>query len=152
MPTCATPWTRRSPRIFESNVGWVRRLCAVTHQMSRSVFLLCCLWCVCLCGFVGCAALIHPTLGITMAVKLDDYRELLESINPTLRDSLAANFTEAARIMSPAGLHNYLEGARALSQLGRGNDLVASYIEEMPAVVKEAGEDVIKDCVNAALK
>src|SRR3569833_938963 len=87
-----------------------------------------------------------------MAVKLDDNRELLESINPTLRDSLAANFTEAARIMSPAGLHNYLEGARALSQLGRGNDLVASYIEEMPAVVKEAGEDVIKDCVNAALK
>src|SRR3569833_2672660 len=87
-----------------------------------------------------------------MAVKLDDNRELLESINPTLRDSLAANFTEAARIMSPAGLHNYLEGARALSQLGRGNDLVASYIEEMPAVVKEAGKNVIKDCVNAALK
>lgn len=87
-----------------------------------------------------------------MAVKLDDYRELLESINPSLRDTLSANVTEAARLMSPAGLHNYLEGARSLSRLGRGNDLVVSYIEEMPAVVKEAGEDIIKDCVNAALK
>lgn len=87
-----------------------------------------------------------------MAVKLDDYRELLESINPTLHDSLTANFTEAARLMSPAGLHNYLEGARALSQLGRGTDLVNTYIEEMPVVVKETGEDIIKDCVNAALK
>ena len=87
-----------------------------------------------------------------MAVKLDDYRELLEGINPTLRDSLTANFTEAARVMSPAALHNYLEGARALSQLGRGNDLVVSYLDEMPAVVKDAGEDVLMDCINAALK
>src|SRR3569623_1026066 len=52
---------------------------------------------------------------VTMAVKLDDYRELLEGINPTLRASLTANFTEAARVMSPAALHNYLEGARAVS-------------------------------------
>ncbi len=87
-----------------------------------------------------------------MSVKLDEYREQLEEINPALHDTLAANFAEARRVMSPAGLHNYLEGARALSQLGRGNDLIVSYIESMPAVAKEAGEDVIQDCVNAALK
>ncbi|HKJ21466.1 MAG TPA: VWA domain-containing protein, partial [Gammaproteobacteria bacterium] len=87
-----------------------------------------------------------------MIVKLDEYREQLEGINPALHDTLAANFAEASRVMSPAGLHNYLEGARALSQLGRGNDLIISYIESMPAVVKETGEDVIQDCVNAALK
>jgi len=87
-----------------------------------------------------------------MSVKLDDYREQLEGINPALHDTLAANFAEASRVMSPGGLHNYLEGARGLSQLGRGNDLIVSYIESMPAVVKETGEDVIQDCVNAALK
>ncbi len=86
-----------------------------------------------------------------MAVKLDDYRELLEGINPTLHDTLEANFSEAARVMSPQGLHNYLEGTRALSQLGRGTDLIASYLENMPAVVKECGEEVIGDSVNAAL-
>jgi nitric oxide reductase NorD protein len=87
-----------------------------------------------------------------MSVKLDDYREQLEGIDPALHATLAANFTEATRVMSPAGLHNYLEGARALSQLGRGTDLITSYLESMPAVAKEASEDIIKDCVNAALK
>ena len=87
-----------------------------------------------------------------MSVKLDDYREQLEGIDPALHGTLASNFADATRVMSPAGLHNYMEGARALSQLGRGNDLIVSYIESMPAVAKEAGEDVIDDCVNAALK
>ena len=87
-----------------------------------------------------------------MNVNLDDYRKQLEGISPALLDTLAANFAEAGRMMSPAGLHKYLEGARALSQLGRGNDLIASYIEAMPLLVKEAGEDVIADCVNAGLK
>jgi nitric oxide reductase NorD protein len=87
-----------------------------------------------------------------MSVKLDDYRGQLEGIDPALHATLAANFAEATRVMSPAGLHNYLEGARALSQLGRGNDLIVSYLESMPAVAKEAGEGTIKDCVNAALK
>ncbi len=87
-----------------------------------------------------------------MSVKLDDYRELLEGINPALRDTLEANFTEAARVMSPQGLHHYLEGARGLSQLGRGTDLIESYLANMPAVVKECGEEIISDMVNAALK
>lgn len=87
-----------------------------------------------------------------MSVKLDDYREQLAGIDPALHSTLASNFADATRVMSPAGLHNYLEGARALSQLGRGTDLIVSYIESMPAVAKEAGEDVIQDCVNAALK
>ena len=87
-----------------------------------------------------------------MSVKLDDYRELLEGINPALHDTLEANFAEAARVMSPQGLHNYLEGARALSQLGRGTDLIESYLENMPAVVKECGEGALVEAVNAALK
>ena len=71
-----------------------------------------------------------------MSVKLDDYREQLAGINPALHDTLAANFAEATRVMSPAGLHHYLEGARALTQLGRGNDLITSYLASLPAVVK----------------
>jgi len=87
-----------------------------------------------------------------MSVNLDDYRELLEGISPASHDSLAANFSEATRVMSPTGLHRYLEGARVLSQLGRGDDLIISYLESLPAVAKEAGEDVVTDCVNGALK
>lgn len=87
-----------------------------------------------------------------MSVQLDDYRELLEDIDPHVHDTLESSFAEAARVMSPRGLANYLEGARGLCQLGRGNDLVIEYIQEMPAVAKEVGDDVIVDCVTHAMK
>lgn len=87
-----------------------------------------------------------------MSVNLDDYRELLEKISPEVHDILAASVAEAAQVMSPRGLHNYLEGARALSELGRGTDLVVSYLQAMPMVVKEVGEDIIGDVLGAAFK
>lgn len=87
-----------------------------------------------------------------MTIKLDDYREWLEEADTHIRDTLDASFAEAARVMSPAGLTHYLEGARALSELGRGTDLVVSYLQEMPDVVKEVGEDIINDCSTAAMK
>ncbi len=87
-----------------------------------------------------------------MTIDLKDYQTQLEQLDPHVRDTLAASFAEAARVMSPQGLHNWLEGTKGLSQLGRGNDLVITYIQSMPAVVKEVGEDVIKDCIISAMK
>ncbi|BAV34698.1 von Willebrand factor A [Sulfuricaulis limicola] len=87
-----------------------------------------------------------------MSINLDEYKDQLEQLDPHVRDTLAASFHEAARVMSPQGLHNWLEGAKGLSQLGRGNDLVVTYIQSMPAVVKDVGEDVITDCITAAMK
>ena len=87
-----------------------------------------------------------------MSLNLDDYRELLEGVAPELRDTLEGTFHEAARVMSPSGLQDYLEGARGLASLRRGPDLLVSYLEEMPLVVKEVGEDVIRDAIGAAMK
>ena len=87
-----------------------------------------------------------------MSIELEDYREALEGLAPELRETLEGNFREAARVMSPAGLERYLDGARGLASLGRGKELVISYLEEMPQVVRECGEDIIGDCINAALK
>jgi nitric oxide reductase NorD protein len=87
-----------------------------------------------------------------VTVSLEDYRDFLEEADPHVRDTLAASFAEAARLMSPLGLHNYLEGAKALCGLGRGKDLVVSFLQEMPAVVKEVGEDILKDCVTESMK
>ncbi len=86
------------------------------------------------------------------SVKLEDYSEFLEEAVPEVKDVLEATFQEAARIMSPAGLSDYLDGARALSNLRRGHDLVITYLQEMPLVVKECGEDIISDCITAAMK
>jgi nitric oxide reductase NorD protein len=87
-----------------------------------------------------------------MSVNLDDYRESLEQAAPELKDTLDATFHEAARCMSPQGLSDYLEGAKGLASLGRGPRLVASFLDEMPVVVKECGDDIIRDCINAAMK
>jgi len=87
-----------------------------------------------------------------MTINLDDYKDYLEAAEARVRDTLQESFSEAARVMSPQALHNWLEGAKGLSQLGRGSELVATYIQAMPAVVKEVGEDVLKDCIISAMK
>ncbi|VAW83013.1 Rubisco activation protein CbbO [hydrothermal vent metagenome] len=86
------------------------------------------------------------------SIKLEEYSEFLEQAAPEVKDVLDSTFHDAARIMSPAGLSDYLNGAKALSNLGRGHDLVITYIQEMPLVAKECGEDIIPDCISAAMK
>ena len=87
-----------------------------------------------------------------MTIKLEDYAGCLEKAAPEVVDTLEATFHDAARVMSTEGLHDYMEGAKGLCNLGRGHDVVLSFLEEMPAVVQECGEDVIRDCIEAAFK
>jgi nitric oxide reductase NorD protein len=87
-----------------------------------------------------------------MTIKLDEYRDCLEKAAPEVKDTLEGTFHEAARLMSAAGLQDYMEGGKGLCSLGRGHDLVISYLEQMPLVAKEVGEDVIRDCIGAAMK
>jgi len=87
-----------------------------------------------------------------MAIKLEDYEEYLEGVAPEIRDVLEGTFSEASHVMSPTGLRDYLEGAKALANLGRGSDMVICYLQEMPLVAKECGEDIITDCIAAAMK
>jgi len=87
-----------------------------------------------------------------MSIKLEDYEAFLSDSAPEIRDVLEATFHEAAKIMSPTGLEAYMDGAKALSNLGRGSGLVTTYLQEMPLVVKECGEDIIDDCITAAMK
>ncbi len=87
-----------------------------------------------------------------MSLHLDDYREALEALKPEVKSTLEASFQEASRVMSPGGLRHYIEGARALSELGRGSELVVGYIQQMPGVVREVGEDIIPDTVTQVMK
>ncbi|MVF22125.1 nitric oxide reductase activation protein NorD [Methylocaldum sp. BRCS4] len=87
-----------------------------------------------------------------MSINLEDYREYLERVEPHIKDTLEASFHEAGRVMSPGGLRNYIEGARVLSELGRGSELVVSYIQEMPLVAKEVGDEIIPDVVTSVMK
>lgn len=85
-------------------------------------------------------------------ILLEDYSEFLEKIAPEVKNVLDHTFADAARVISPAGLKDYLDGAKSLCNLGRGNDLVITYLEVMPQIAKECGEDIIPDCVTASMK
>jgi hypothetical protein len=87
-----------------------------------------------------------------MTINLKDYEDCIKDAAPEVVAVLESSFQEASRVMSPAGLQQYMEGGKGLCNLGRGTDLVITYLQEMPLVVKEVGEDVIGDCINAALK
>lgn len=87
-----------------------------------------------------------------MSINLDDYREAFAGGPEGFESTLETCFHEAARTLSSQGLSDYMEGARGLAQLGRGYDLVSAWLENIPEVVKECGEDVIRDCLGSAMK
>jgi nitric oxide reductase NorD protein len=86
-----------------------------------------------------------------MSIKLEDYAELLEDLSPHSREALEANWHEATKVFSPRGLDNYLKGVSAIRGLGRGDTLVETWIEQVPMVAKEVGEDVVADLATASL-
>ena len=86
-----------------------------------------------------------------MAIHIEEYREILEDLPHDAHEVLTAAWHEAARVFSSRGLDNYLKGAVALHHLGRGEDLVVTYIQEMPEVARAIGEDVLPDVVNFLL-
>jgi hypothetical protein len=86
-----------------------------------------------------------------MAIHLEEYQELLEDLPSNAQEVLQASWNEAARVFSARGLDNYIKGAVALHNLGRGDELVVTYIQEMPEVSRAIGEDVLPDVVNFLL-
>lgn len=86
------------------------------------------------------------------SVDFSDYVQCLDEGDHEHLDALESSFHEAQRVMSARGQQNYLEGMRAMCTMGRGQDLVLTYVQEMPRVAKEVGEDVIPDIVEAMMK
>ncbi|MCB1984406.1 MAG: nitric oxide reductase activation protein NorD [Burkholderiales bacterium] len=86
-----------------------------------------------------------------MSIHLDDYKELLENLEPESTALLKNAWPEAVKVFSPRGLDNYLKGVSALRNLGRGRSLVDCWIDEIPQVAKEIGEDVIVELATSVL-
>jgi len=86
-----------------------------------------------------------------MAIHLEEYQELLNDLPSESQEVLRAAWNEAARVFSARGLDNFLKGALALHNLGRGEELVVTFIQEMPQVARAIGEDVLPDVVNFLL-
>jgi hypothetical protein len=87
-----------------------------------------------------------------VSINLEDYQELLDSLSPELQDSLHASWHEATKVFSARGLSNYMTGCAALKNLGKGDSLLATWIDHAPMVAKEIGEDAVPDLVQTALE
>ncbi|MHB1235933.1 MAG: VWA domain-containing protein [Gallionella sp.] len=88
-----------------------------------------------------------------MAVELEKYQDILDELGEHAGEVLRASWGEAARVFSSRGIEKYyLEGATGLKSLGRGTDLVASFIQSAPTVARELGEDAVSDMLAATIK
>lgn len=86
-----------------------------------------------------------------MSINLEDYEGVLGELSENSRQILQSSWHDAARVFSPAGLEHYLQGARSLRGLGRGCELVATYIQNAPNIARALGEDVVPDMVHNAM-
>ncbi|MBX6419811.1 MAG: nitric oxide reductase activation protein NorD [Nevskia sp.] len=86
-----------------------------------------------------------------MAIHLEEFQDLLDELPGGAQDYLRASWNDAARAFSARGLDHLLKGAVALHELGRGEELVVSFLQSMPEVARAIGEDVLPDLVNFLL-
>jgi hypothetical protein len=87
-----------------------------------------------------------------MHPELAEYLQCIDPDDLGNLEAVEASWLEAQRIMSPQGLENYLVGIKAMCTLGKGQDLVLTYVQEMPVVAKEVGEDIVPDTIEAIMK
>jgi hypothetical protein len=87
-----------------------------------------------------------------MSIDFSEYVACLDENEHEHTEALDSSYHEAQRVMSPRGLDNYLQGMRAMCALNRGQDLVLTYVQEIPGVAKEVGEDVVPDIVESMMK
>jgi hypothetical protein len=87
-----------------------------------------------------------------MHEELSEYLQCIDPDDLGNLEAVEASWLEAQRIMSPQGLENYLVGIKAMCTLGKGQDLVLTYVQEMPVVAKEVGEDIVPDTIEAIMK
>jgi nitric oxide reductase NorD protein len=86
-----------------------------------------------------------------MPLSLEKHAELLEELGTNASEVLQSSWHEATRVFSPLGLDNYVEGARALKHLGRGTELVITFIQNAPSIAREIGEDSVAELLNTVM-
>ena len=86
------------------------------------------------------------------SIQISDFKDKFSNPSDILQDALNGSFLEASKVMTPSGLKVFLDGAGALHALGKGEDMVISFLEETPMVVKEVGESIIGEIIFSIMK
>lgn len=83
-----------------------------------------------------------------MTTTAEEDRKTLDCNFPRVLSVLDDCMAHARAKLSPAGVAAYLEGARVIGKSGRGEEPILEFLEEMPLVAVQLGEDVIADVVD----
>ena len=76
-------------------------------------------------------------------LELQGYREQLSCGFKDLDEFFPHCMEEAAELLSPQGVKDYLDGASLVCMIGRGVGPVLSYMEEMPEIASKLGEEAL---------
>ena len=77
------------------------------------------------------------------AEALAPYRQQLRCNFPQLDQVFPDCLAEAQALLSEAGINDYLDGASAICRIGRGFEPVLVYLQEMPRVAADLGEETL---------
>lgn len=77
--------------------------------------------------------------------QLENWRAQLACNFPAVQAVFAECMQEAARLLSPNGIDNYLRSAHALGKMGRGPEPVLALLQEWPKTATIVGEDTLND-------
>ncbi len=86
-----------------------------------------------------------------MSINLDDHVAILDELGAEAAGFMRASWHESSRVFSPQGLERYLIGARSLKGLGRGIELVNTFIQSGPEIAREIGEDAVIELVQTVM-
>ncbi|MDY0136859.1 MAG: nitric oxide reductase activation protein NorD [Thiomicrospira sp.] len=87
-----------------------------------------------------------------MSASFDEIRnELIEAV-PELNAHLDAIIHEAASCMSEASRLVWLQNALGIARLGKGKDIVFTYLETIPRVVRVIDDEILTDILETVMK
>ncbi len=87
-----------------------------------------------------------------MSANFDEIRnELIEAV-PELAEHLDALVHEAASCMSEASRLVWLQNALGIARLGKGKDIVFTYLESIPRVVRVIDDEILTDILETVMK
>ncbi len=91
-----------------------------------------------------------PTYPKLTQEELAYYRSQLDCGFKELDNVFEKCMTEAKALLSEAGIKAYLDGASLVTLTGRGFEPILTYLEEMPQVAHDLGEETLPLVANAA--
>lgn len=76
---------------------------------------------------------------------------LIESV-PSLEERLDALIQDASHHMSEASRQTWLQNAQGIAYLGKGQQIVISYLEAVPQVVAQVEDEILDDILETVMK